>query len=418
MKLHKFRPIAGILSAIFTPVPRSRAQLGAVDLGEPAEIKAALDKISDQVKEAGEKALAEAKKAGDMNAETKTKVDEMLVKQGELQARLLETEQKLEKRASVEDTRERTPGELLIESKEFIAWAASKNYKQGISVGMKTITSLAASAGAAVYADRQSGILPLPRLRLTVRDLITPGRTNSSSISYIREKTFTDNTGMVSEGTKKPESDMTVEEQTARVVKIAHFIKATTEILDDFPALQSFVDGRLRYGLKLKEEAQLLKGSGVGNNINGIYTQATAYSAPITPPGTLTKIDILRLMMLQASIAYYPPTGIVLHPSDWAAIELTKSTTEEYVWANPRSLATPGLWGLPVVDTQAMTVDTALVGAFQLGAQIFDRMQAAVTVATENEDDFVKNLVTILAEERLALAVYLPAAFIKNANLP
>jgi HK97 family phage major capsid protein len=383
------------------------------------DVKQELGKISDLVREQGEKALAEAKKAGDMNTETKGKVDELLVKQGELQARLLDTEQKLAKAGQGGgEQRDMTPGQELVESQAFKDWSAARNTKTPFTIPVKALTSLPSSVGPGVWPDRLPGLLPLPRMRLTVRDLITPGRTSSSSISYVRELSFTDNAGMVSEGTKKPEADMAVDEVTSKVVKIAQFMKATTEILDDFPMLQSFVDGRLRYSIKLKEESQLLKGSGTGNNLNGIYTQATAYSAPITPPGTLTKIDVLRLMLLQASLAFYPSTGIVLHPSDWAAIELTKSTTEEYIWADPRSMATPGLWGLPVVATQAMTVDTALVGAFQLGAQIFDRMQSAVTIATENEDDFVKNIVTILAEERLALAVYLPAAFVKNTNLP
>jgi HK97 family phage major capsid protein len=123
-------------------------------------------------------------------------------------------------------------------------------------------------------------------------------------------------------------------------------------------------------------------------------------------------------MMLQAELAEFPSTGIVLHPSDWAAIELTKDKNGGYIFANPQNLATPVLWGRPVVPTQAMTVDTALVGAFRLGAQLFDREDANVVISTENQDDFIRNMITIRAEERLALAVYRPQAFVKNTNLP
>jgi HK97 family phage major capsid protein len=182
--------------------------------------------------------------------------------------------------------------------------------------------------------------------------------------------------------------------------------------------LQSMIDQRLRYGLGYVEETQLLKGSGVGNNLNGVYTQATAFAAPIALSGSVTMIDTIRLMLLQAEIAEYPSTGIVLHPADWAKIELTKDANRGYIFANPQSMATPQLWGRPVVATQAMTVDTALVGAFRLGAQIFDREDANVVISTENQDDFIRNMVTIRAEERLALAVYRPAAFVKNTNLP
>jgi HK97 family phage major capsid protein len=123
-------------------------------------------------------------------------------------------------------------------------------------------------------------------------------------------------------------------------------------------------------------------------------------------------MDVLRLAMLQAALAEYPATGHVLHPTDWAGIETLKDSTGRYIIGNPQGTTQPTLWGLPVVATQAITVRKFLTGAFKLGAQVFDRWTARVEIATENEDDFIKNLVTILAEERLALAVYRPEAFI------
>ena len=132
----------------------------------------------------------------------------------------------------------------------------------------------------------------------------------------------------------------------------------------------------------------------------------------LPPTTTPTAIDQLRFAMLQAALAEYPATGHVMHPIDWARIETTKDADGRYIIGNPQGTARPTLWGLPVVATQAIEQDKFLTGAFRLGAQVFDRWRARVEVATENEDDFVKNLVTILAEERLALAVYRPEAFI------
>ena len=151
----------------------------------------------------------------------------------------------------------------------------------------------------------------------------------------------------------------------------------------------------------------------MGNNLNGINTQATAFVAPITIAGA-TNIDTLRLALLQSELALFPSTGIVLHPSNWAAIELTKETTGAYIFANPQSLAQPALWGRPVVTTQAMAVNNYLVGAFKLGAQIFDRLQSNVLVSSEHEDDFIRNMVSVLVEERLGLAVFRPSAFVKG----
>lgn len=411
------------LGAVVAPHVAGLSALAAFSLvGEVKsvdDVAKLLEKIGDQVKEQGEKALAEAKKSGDMNADTKAKVDELLVKQGELQAQLLEVQQKQARRGGGEDAgRAKSAGQQLIESeslKERLADGWSKSSK--VSIGMKAITSQVGSAGQGVAPDRAAGVQMLPQRRMTVRDLLSPGNTSSNLYQYLQETGFTNAAATTGEGVRKPQSDIVFELKNANVVKIPHYIKASTEILSDFPALQSIVDEKLNYGLMLAEEAQLLKGSGVGNNLKGVYTQASDFVAPFVIANA-TRIDVLRLALLQAELAEYPSTGIVLHPADWTAIELLKDDNGAYIFANPQSLAQPGLWGRPVVTTQAMTFDQFLVGAFRLGAQVFDRQQATITIATENEDDFLTNLVTILAEERLALAVYRPEAFVKGDMTP
>jgi HK97 family phage major capsid protein len=175
--------------------------------------------------------------------------------------------------------------------------------------------------------------------------------------------------------------------------------------------LQSIIDQRLLYGLAYKEEGQLLNGDGTGQNLLGIIPQATAFAAPAQVEN-VNIFDVMRMAMLQSALAEYPATGHVLHPTDWAVIETTKDTTGRYIIGNPQGTTGPRLWNLPVVETQAITVRKFLTGAFKLGAQLFDRWTARVEIATENEDDFIKNRVTALAEERLALAVYRPEAFI------
>jgi HK97 family phage major capsid protein len=194
-------------------------------------------------------------------------------------------------------------------------------------------------------------------------------------------------------------------------------VLATRQILSDVPMLQSYIDGRLRYGLAYVEDNQILNGGGTGTDLNGIYTQATAFTqAAIGVPVMtgVTKIDILRLAILQAFLAEFPPDGIVLNPVDWALIELEKDTTGRHIIGNPKQEGVPSLWGKPVVETQAMTADKFLVGAFKMGAELFDREDASVMVSTEDSDNFRKNLVTILAEERAALAVYRTEAFVKG----
>lgn len=384
------------------------------------EIKASLDKISGDVKAAGEKALAEAKAAGKLSEETKAEVDKLLVTQGELQANLQATQQalaKLEANGAGGDVQHESFGQRFVNSDDFKAFAGKTTPRGRVDMtfhaAITTLTTDAdGSAGDLVTATRLPGVIAPPDRRMTVRDLITPGRMDGQVLEYVKETGFTNNAGMVAETAKKPESTLKFDMVTTSAKVIAHFVKASRQILSDASQLASYIDGRLRYGLAFKEEQQLLNGDGTGQNLLGIIPQASAFVAPFDPAGTETNIDNIRLAMLQAALAEFPATGIVMHPSDWARIELLKDTTGRYIIGNPQGVAQPTLWGQPVVATQAISVDKFLTGAFKLGAQVFDRWEARVEVATENEDDFVKNLVTILAEERLALAVYRPEAFI------
>lgn len=377
-----------------------------------------LKKASDEVKKIAETTNTEIKNLGEASAETKAKADEALSKHSEISARLDDIEQKMA-RGNGEPEQRKSVGQSVTDSEEFKAFIGG-NRKGSASFPVKAIissltTDANGSAGDLIVPDRRGLIDPVTR-RMTIRDLITPGRTSSNAIQYVKETGFTNSADTHTEtaGDRKPQSEIKFDLMTTAVTTIAHWVQATKQILDDVPMLQSYIDGRLRYGLMYKEEEQLLMGGGTGTDLNGIYTQATAFSTPITIPATVTKIDVIRLAMLQAFLAEYPPNGVVMHPTDWATIELTKDLGGNYLMSNPAGNLEKRLWGLPVVDTQAMTIDKFMVGAFQLGAQIFDREDANVTISTEDDQNFTKNLVTILAEERLALAVYRPEAFVKG----
>ncbi|MGE4339157.1 MAG: phage major capsid protein, partial [Pigmentiphaga sp.] len=308
-------------------------------------------------------------------------------------------------------------GDQFVQGEGFKAFQDAGFAKSARGADLKikaTLTSLTTDAGGsvgdAIQTTRQPGIMPLPQRRMTVRDLISPGRMDGNALEYVKETGFTNNAGMVAEGAAKPSSDIKFDLVTTSAKVIAHWMKASKQVLDDISQLRSIIDQRLLFGLAYKEEQQLLNGDGTGQNLNGIIPQATAYSAAFTPTDG-TAIDTIRLAMLQAALAEYPATGTVMHPTDWARIELTKDAGGNYIIGVPQGSIGPTLWGLPVVATQAITIDKFLTGAFRLGAQVFDRWDARIEAAYV-EDDFIKNLVTILAEERLALAVYRPEAFI------
>lgn len=389
---------------------------GALD---PEKVEAELKRIGDDIKSFAEQAQKEIKAHGQMAAETRTKVDQLLTQQGELQARLQTAEQLVAKleQGGGQPRAPRTMGEQVTASEDFQAFLQRPSGSFRMRVDAK-VTENTNSAGELVVPDRVPGIVSPALRRLTIRDLIAWGRTTSNSIEFARELVYTNNADVVSENpvSGKPESNITFEADSAHVATIAHWIHASRQVLSDVAMLQSYIDGRLRHGLKLKEEAQLLNGSGVGLNIDGIYTQAAAYSNPGVSVQAETAIDRLRLALLQVELSEYTADGIVINPIDWAAIELTKTDDNAYLWSNPRANNLPGLWGRNVVPTQAMAAGDFLVGAFGggLAVQGWDREDVNVQISLEDRDNFIKNMVTIRCEERVGLTVYRPAAFVKG----
>lgn len=378
-----------------------------------AEVKRDFETKHDKVKEIAEKALAEAEKGEPLATTAKELADQAITGMTEAKARLDEMEQKLARRGQ-QGEEATSAGQRFVEDEGFKAFAGQTRPRGRAIVEVKDITSLttdaAGSVGAMVQAARAPGI-DLPQRRMTIRALLAQGRTNSSSIEYDKEKVFTNAAAPVAEGAAKPQSDLQYEDAVAPVRTIAHWMRASVQILADAPALRSIIDQRLRYGLAFAEEVQLLTGSGSGQNLEGLITAATAYAAPGSLSAS-TPVDVIRLMILQVALAEFPANGIVMNPIDMAAIEMSKDTAGGYLIGDPQGTINKRLWGLPVVETQAVTVDKALVGAFDLAAQIFDRQDATVEVSTEDQDNFVKNKVTIRAEERLALAIYREAALV------
>jgi HK97 family phage major capsid protein len=379
--------------------------------------------INASIKDVGDRLKTHAEafnKTQEFSTETRAKVDELLTAQGELRASLQHTQQamaKLEGNGAGGDVKHESFGQQFVNSDDFKAFAGKTTPRGRVDMTFKAaITSVTTdtdgAAGDLVRTTRLPGILDQPQRRLYIRDLIMPGQMDGSTLEYVKVTGFTNSAAPVAEGAKKPESSLKLDLVNTSAKVIAHFMKASRQILSDASQLMSLIDGKLRLGLANVEEAQLLNGDGTGQNLLGIIPQATAYALPAGALATAQVIDQVRAAMLQVSLTELQASGIVMNPIDWDRIERLKDTTGRYLIGNPQGTLRPTLWGLPVVATQAIAVDKFLVGDFASGAQLFDRWQARVEIATENEDDFVKNMVTILAEERLALAVYRPQAFV------
>ena len=277
----------------------------------------------------------------------------------------------------------------------------------------KALGSGAGSAGTLVVPDRLPGILMPGLRRLTIRQLMAQGRTGSNSIEYVRENVFTNGAAPVAEGALKPESQLTFTKETANVRTIAHWIQASRQIMDDAQMLESYVNNRLMYGLALKEEEQLLSGDGTGDNLLGVNAVAAAYDTALDVVGD-TRADKLAHAIFQVTESEFEASGVVLNPRDWHQIALLKDENGNYIFGGPQAFASNLIWGLPVVPTKAQALGTFTTGAFDMASQVWDRMDASVEISREDRDNFVKNMLTILCEERLALTHYRPAAIIKG----
>lgn len=294
---------------------------------------------------------------------------------------------------------------------EGVSQASSHGRRAAFGMEVKTtITTGSTSGGPLGSAAYRDGISGMPRRRMQVRDLLPVVTISSGSVEFPKQSTRTNNADTVAEAALKPESayGFTMETVTPKV--IAHWIPASRQILEDAPQLRDTIDGELLYGLSLKEETQLLTGDGSGENLDGLIANATAYAAPFDPAGTETMLDTIALGILQNALADEPADGIIIHPSDWMRMRLLKDADGKYLLGDPAAQVEPRLFGLPVVATQAMTIDNFLIGNFARAATLYDRWTPRVEVATEHEDYFTRNMVAILAEERVALAVKQPLA--------
>ena len=387
------------------------------------QVNASVKELTEKTLPAAENALKEAQKAGELSSQTKNEVDKLLTDlnvlrdtQNRLQTELGEAEQlfaRIGNGGNQAPARNRA-GDLVIANDSIIEFSnnVSAGRRLAIDVPRAALTSFAVNP-----VDSGTQIVTNPNQRLTVRNLLAPGETESNAVAYLRETLFTNNAAPVAENTTKPYSEIEFEEVLSGVKTVAHLIKIAKQTLDDLPQLRSVINGRLLNGLKRVEDTQLLFGSGVGNNLHGIYPQAQAFNNPSTKTTPTNSLDIMRLAMLQVTLAELSATGHVMHDIDWTDIELIKDdSTKGYLFSNPFGTLEARLWGLPVAQTnQAGMLGNFLTGSFADAAQIFDREDANVVVSTENADDFEKNMVSVRAEERLTLTVYRPQAFVKGS---
>jgi len=377
------------------------------------ELLAEFKKTADELKGQLDKQAEEIKTQGETSAKTAKSIDELDKRIVELNNEIIELQKASQRPSYANGETAKSIGQQFVESEQYKSMI-SRGAKSSDPFMVKGLTSDSASAGVLVEPYRYPQIIAPQDRPLRIRDLLPVATTTSNAIEYVEETGFTNQADVVvPEGATKPESDLTFDIKTESVKTIAHWIPATRQIIADASQLRSYIDNRLVYGLKLKEENKLLYGSGISGDIRGImaHPDIQTYSWSAGEAGD-TKIDAIRRAITKARLAEYPVTGIVINPQDWEDIELAKGDDGRYIWVTVTEGGQQRLWRVPVVDTTAIQVGECLLGAFQMGAMIWDREQASIRVAEQHADFFIRNMLLILAEERLAFTIFRPEAFV------
>lgn len=289
------------------------------------------------------------------------------------------------------------------------------------------IYSAAGGGGALVTPQYLPGVLGLPARPLTVRDLFSNDTTNSDTLSYARQISRDSAAAAVAQATSvstgaKPQSAIGWIRQTSPIETLATWMAATRQQLADAGQTRSLIDNQLTLMLNLLEETELLTGNGSAPHLRGLLHTAGVQTLDVSGVSTSTAQDIARvnlnairdaMRLVRTGPAFAQPTGVVINPIDASEIDEIQDTLGRYLGNGPFNTGPNTLWKMPVVESLAVSEGTAIVGAFKQGATVFEREAINVLTSDSHSDFFVRNLIAVLAEERLGLAVFFPAAFVE-----
>lgn len=365
-----------------------------------------LDAIEAKLKSMGEKADGELQTLGKVSADTKTALDNIGTQQREMADRLLALEQK---GAIPADTgAAESWGQQVVKAQGYAAFAGGQSSKMRVEV-KNTLTG----SDTNVAPDRKPGVVPGAFNMLTLEQLYAAVPTSSNAIEFTKEASYTNSAAEAAEGVAKAESALTWSLVNMPISTVAHWIKISRQLAMDNTALAAYVDVRMRYGVNRRVETQLAVGDGTAPNISGIFDTGnyTAHGyADAALGSTLKKFTLIRKVIADLWNAGYRANAIVMNAADWATMETEAMVSTSTGVAIAYDQAGPRLWGLRVVQSVGVTADTFAVGDFTQHGTIYNREGVVVDMSESDSDNFTKNLITLRAERRLALATEVPAS--------
>ena len=326
----------------------------------------------------------------------------------ELAGRFSDMEQKLVDKVRSGDADLKTVGSILARNTEISQQVATIKARKGRmqidgihARNIVSITGIGANASLATIDVQRN---QAQELKLALLDLIVWMPVSGDLIPMLRESAYDIMADEVAEGAVKPESNLTFGVENITISVVAHWVRVTKQLLDDMPALASYIEGRLAYGVRLKLEAKVINGTTA--SFSGLMKVGNSL---VAVPETLA-IDTINTAKYQVWGSGITPEAIVLNPVDWGKIEREKSDAGEYLLGTPGGMIQPVLWGLPIVLSSAMTAGKFWLGNLTLGVTGYVRQDVMVELSTEDADNFTKNLVTVRAEMRAGFGVAIPDA--------
>ena len=377
-------------------------------MADMSELQRMLAGIESKLEAQDQKAAEERRIAGTESAETKAAIEKLGTQQREMADRLIAIEQRSQP-APAGGPPDESWGAQFVKSDTYKAFQAGNLQKMRLEVKNTLV-----GADANVAPDRKPGIVGGAFQTLTLESLYMSVPTASNAIEFTRENAFTNGAAEAAEGAQKGEASLTWTLVNQPISTVAHWIKISRQLAMDNAQLAAYVNLRMRYGVQLRVEQQLAVGNGTAPNISGFMNTGnfTAHGyADAALGSTLKKLVLIRKIMADLWNAGYPADAIVMSPASWALIEIDLFTTAAgQTLYSVSDNGQPRLFGVPVVQAIGMAADTVAVGNFAQHGTIHNREGIVVEMSDSDSDNFTKNLVTLRAERRLALATERPAA--------
>ena len=295
--------------------------------------------------------------------------------------------------------------------------AELKGRRKSQTVEIELDTKAAAdmlSASATALRTETPQLLGYQNVPTSVEDVIAKGTISGDLLKYVRESGFTGKPAFTKEGQAKAKVSIELTTKTASVTKITAYFKVSEETTKDYPQFVSYLQARVSTELAIVKGDGMLFGDGQDENLQGIMPLAAAFDTTVSKIANAQKIDVLRKAIAQVRKAKYKASAILMNPEDVADMELVKDANGNYLLPTVYTGSLPSIGRVSIVEVDAMPQGQFLVGAFDLGVQYFTREGLNIRVYDQNEDDAIKNMVTVVIEERGVQAVYRPEAFVKG----